>query len=52
MQIAEVAMAEGGCLADQAGAWIGVGPGRGAALLFVLLGLANAAVAVLGAAYG
>lgn len=49
--IAEPLLLPGGVLEDTAGAWIGVGPGRGAALLFILLGLGNALTALLAACY-
>ncbi|MDY7021593.1 MAG: MFS transporter [Cyanobacteriota bacterium] len=40
-QVLEPMMAENGLLADSVGKVIGVGPGRGIALLFVILGLMN-----------
>lgn len=39
----------GGALADSVGRWIGVGPGRGIALLFIVLGVLTLAVTALGA---
>jgi len=48
---AEPLLMPDGALAASAGAWVGTGPGRGTALLFVLLGLGNALVAVAGACY-
>lgn len=47
--LAEPAMAEGGALAGTVGVALGTGPGRGIALLFVLVGLS---VIVLGLALG
>lgn len=44
----EPAMAPGGALADTVGAVIGVGPGRGLALMFVVLGVLMMAVAACG----
>jgi MFS transporter, DHA3 family, macrolide efflux protein len=45
-QVFEPAMVEGGALAAWLGPWIGVGEGRGAALLLVLVGLAMLALAL------
>jgi len=44
----EPLMAEGGGLADTVGAVIGVGPGRGIGLLYVIAGIGTMALAVLG----
>jgi len=41
-------MAEGGALAPVFGPWLGVGEGRGVALMFVLMGAAISTIAVLG----
>ncbi len=41
-------MAEGGALAPVFGPWIGVGEGRGVALMFVLMGAAISTTAILG----
>jgi MFS transporter, DHA3 family, macrolide efflux protein len=45
-QVFEPAMVEGGALAAWLGPWIGVGEGRGAALLLVLVGLAMLVLAL------
>jgi MFS transporter, DHA3 family, macrolide efflux protein len=44
----EPAMMPGGALADSMGKIIGIGPGRGLALMFLVLGLAVALVAAAG----
>lgn len=46
-QVFEPMMAPGGLLADSVGRIIGVGPGRGIALLFMVLGLVNIVASVI-----
>jgi MFS family permease len=48
----EPAMRDGGALASSAGSVLGVGPGRGIALLFAIVGTMAVAVALLGLANG
>ncbi|HET7461006.1 MAG TPA: MFS transporter [Longimicrobium sp.] len=47
-RVFEPALAAGGPLAPSVGAWIGVGPGRGIALLFVIVGVLTTLTALCG----
>jgi MFS family permease len=44
----EPLLAEGGLLADSAGQWIGVGPGRGIGLMFICMGVGGCLAGVVG----
>lgn len=50
-RVFEPLMSEGGALAASAGQWIGVGPGRGIGLMFVVAGVAGCLMATAGYLY-
>ena len=50
-RVFEPLMSEGGALAASAGRWIGVGPGRGIGLMFVVAGVAGCLLATAGYLY-